>query len=82
MALNCTVVPTGADGVAGLRVMEVSAAALTCKVIAGERMLPWAAVIVVVPVATEATRPLEPAALLMVAVDSDEEDHVAELVRS
>ena len=54
-------------GVGGVTEMETSVAADTVRVIAGEVMPPRAAVMPLVPVATEVARPWLPAALLTVA---------------
>ena len=69
MAVNCCVVPRAMLGVGGVTAIETSMAADTVRVIDGEVMPPNAAVIALVPVATEVAIPLEPVALLIVATD-------------
>ncbi len=67
-------------GLAGVTAIETSDAAVTVSVVEPE-MPPDTAVIVVEPVATEVARPLEPAALLIVATPVLEELQVADAVR-
>lgn len=65
MAVNCLVVPFAIDGVAGVTEMETSVADVTVNVV--EPLTPLVgsvAVIVVVPIAMDVAKPLEPAALL------------------
>ncbi len=78
--MNCLVVPSAMLGLAGVTAIETSDAAVTVSVVEPE-MPPDTAVIVVEPVATEVARPLEPAALLIVATPVLEELQVADAVR-
>ena len=69
MAVSCCVVPSAILGVGGVTAIETSVAGDTVKVTGAEVMAPTAAVMRLVPAATEVARPLEPAALLTVATD-------------
>ena len=89
MAKNCWVNPTGivvfAIGTGGkaavlVRVMDISVARVTVKTVEPE-MLPYAAVIVVVPAEAGVAIPLAPAVLLMEETDETAEDHVTDVVR-
>ena len=60
--------------------MDTSVAAVTVSVVDPD-VLPDVAVIVVVPAATDVARPLEPAALLMVATPAVNEFQVTDVVR-
>ncbi len=64
----------------GVTVMDTRVAGFTVSEV-DPVMLPDAAVIVVVPAATEVARPLEPAALLTVATPVLDELQVAEAVK-
>ena len=78
MAVNCCVVPSGMDALAGVTAMETRAAAVTVS--AGVLLLvtaPSTALIVVGPVPTLVARP----AALMVAMEVADEVQVALLVR-
>jgi len=81
VAINCCVVPRAMFGFVGVTAMDTSVAEVTVKEVVPE-MLPDAAVIVVCPVATEVASPLEPEALLMVAMAVFEESQVTDLVIS
>lgn len=78
MAVNCCVVPVGMLRFAGVSSMDTSVRAVTVRVIELEVIFPDAAVIVVVPVASEVTSP----ALLMVATVGVDEFQVTDVVRS
>lgn len=67
-------------GLAGVTAIERRLAGLTVRVVVAE-MLPEVAVIVVDPAATDVARPLDPAALLIVAAPVLEEDQVTDAVR-
>ena len=81
MAVNCWVVAKAMLGLAGVIAMDTSVAAVTVSVVDPD-MLPDVAVIVVEPAATDVARPLEPAALLMVATPVVNEFQVTDVVRS
>jgi hypothetical protein len=74
-AVNGTVVPTVADGFAGVTAMDFSVAAVTVSVVLPE-MLPEVAEIVELPTATAVARPDE----LMVAAAGVADAQVTELV--
>ena len=74
--MSCCVVPSAMLGVGGVTAIETSLAADTVKVSGVEVMPPIAAVMPLVPTATELARPLEPAALLIVATDGVAEAQV------
>ena len=78
--MNCWVVPLAIEAETGVTDIDVSVAAVTVKVVEPE-MLPNVALIVVDPAATGVARPLEPAALLIVAAAVLEEFQVADVVR-
>jgi hypothetical protein len=80
VAANCCLVPLPMLGFAGLIEMDTSVAGVTVRP-ADPDMLPDAAVTVVEPVATAATKPLEPAALLTVATPTLDELQVTAAVR-
>ncbi len=81
VAENCVVVPLAMLGLEGVTVMDTRVAGFTVSEV-DPVTLPDAAVIVVVPAATEVARPLEPAALLTAATPVLDELQVAEAVRS
>jgi hypothetical protein len=56
--------------------IDTNVAGVTVKVTGAEVMAPMAAVMRLVPAATEVARPLEPAALLIVATDAVAEAQV------
>ncbi len=66
---------------AGVTVMDKSVAGVTVRVVEDE-MLPAVAVMLVVPAATGVAIPLEPAALLIVAIKAADEFQVTDEVRS
>jgi hypothetical protein len=72
VAVNCRVVPSAMLGPAGVIATETSVARVTVRVVLLE-MLPHVAVIVVVPAARGVANPFEPAVLLTVAVEGEEE---------
>ena len=78
--MYCWVVPLAIEADTGVTDIDESVAAVTVRVVEPE-MLPDVALIVVVPVATDVARPLEPAALLIVATAVLEELQVADAVR-
>lgn len=81
VAASCRVVPRAMLGAVGVTLMETSVAGVTVTAEFAE-MLPEAAVMVVVPVVTPWTIPLEPAVLLTVATAGVAELQVTEVVRS
>ena len=80
MAVNCRVVPSTMLGLVGVTDMDTSVAGVTVSVVDPD-MLPDVAVIVVEPAATDVAKPLEPAALLMVATPPANEPQVTVVVR-
>lgn len=68
------------DGLAGVTAMDTSAACVIVRFVEAD-MFPDVAVIVVIPGDTDVAFPLEPAALLMVAMDVAD-DHVTDAVTS
>jgi hypothetical protein len=80
MAMNCRVVPSATLGLDGVTATETSVAGVTVRFVLLE-MPPAAAVIIVVPVASGMTKPFEPAALLMAAIDACDEPQVTVAVR-
>lgn len=81
MAVNCRDAPGTITGFNGVTAIEVSVAAVTVRVFVPETV-PTIAVIVAEPAAADVARPLDPAALLIVATEPGEELHVADEVRS
>ncbi len=73
-------VPNAIAGFTGVTATETSDAGFTVRVLEPDT-LPVAAVISVEPEARDVARPLEPAALLMVATDVFEDVQVAAAVR-
>ena len=69
VAVSCCVVPRAMLGIGGVTAMETSLAADTVKVIGAEVIPPVAAVMALVPGATEVASPLEPVTLLIVATE-------------
>ncbi len=80
MAVNCFDVPIAMAGLVGVTEMDASVAAVTVRLVKPE-MLPKAAVMVIVPADDEETFPLEPAVLLIAAIDAADEFHVTDDVR-
>jgi hypothetical protein len=76
-AVNCCVVPTAIEGVAGLTVINVKCAGTTVNVLVSLSE-PTVAVMVVVPAATVVASP----ELLTVATEVEDELHVTPLTRS
>ena len=68
-------------GLVGVTVRETSVAGVTVSIVDPETV-PNAATIVVAPVATEVATPLDPAALLIVAMPGYDELQVTAFVRS
>lgn len=81
IAANWKVVFRPIWGLGGVTAMDIRAAFVTVRLVLLEIPL-LAAVIVVVPAVTGVAKPLEPAALLMDAMDGFEELQVTKLVRS
>ena len=81
MAVNCVVVAVDMIGSAGVTSMDTSANGVTVRVVDRD-MDPDVAVIVVVPVDNEMTRPLRPATLLIVATVGVDELQTTDAVRS
>jgi len=75
VAVNWLVPPFAMFGLVVVTAIDVSVAAVTVNAFVPETF-PTAAVITVEPAATDVARPLEPAALLIVATDPAEELHV------
>jgi hypothetical protein len=67
-------------GLVGVIVMDTSVAEVTVSMVDPD-LLPDVAVIVVEPAATGVAKPLEPAALLMVATPAVDEFQVTDVVR-
>jgi len=80
VAVNCCVVPVAMLGLVGVIAMDTSVAAVTVSVVDPD-LLPDVAVIVVEPAVTDVAKPLEPAALLMVATPPADETQVTAVVR-
>jgi hypothetical protein len=68
-------------GLEGVIAVETSVAGITVRLVDPETV-PEAAVIIVEPKAIEVARPLDPAALLIVATEGGDELHTTEPVRS
>ena len=79
--MSCCFVPLAMLGLVGVTAMDMSAAAVTVRVVEPD-MLPFMAVIVVLPVATLVARPALPEALETAATEEFVDDQVAEVVRS
>ncbi len=83
MTVNCWVRPRALELLAGVTLRETSSAAVTENVVfAVTPELACVAVMIVLPIARLVAKPLVPAALLIVAMEVDEEDQVTELVMS
>ena len=80
MAVNWRVVPLAIEAVRGVTEIDASVAAVMVRVVE-PAMFPDVAVIVAEPTATEVARPLEPAALLIVAMAVLDELQVTAAVR-
>jgi hypothetical protein len=80
VAVNCCVAPVVRAEVRGATAIETNVAGETVRVVDPDRV-PDVAVIVVEPAATGVASPFEPAALLMVATDDDDELQVTVVVR-
>ena len=70
MAVSCCVVPSAMLGIGGVTEIETSLAADTVKVIGAEVIPDMAAVILLVPGASEVASPLDAVALLIVATEA------------
>lgn len=81
VAVNCCVVPFALTGLVGVMLIDDSVAGVTVKPVV-PLIDPRVAVIVTEPVLTAVPRPLDPAALLIVAIDVPEENHVTDVVIS
>jgi hypothetical protein len=81
VAVNCCVRPLATLGVGGVTSIETSVAGDTVNVVLPETV-PRLAAIVVLPTVVELARPLDPAALLIVATDVVADDQVTVVVRS
>ncbi len=81
MAVNCAVVPSGMLGIAGVTVIETSAAGVTVRVV-DPLMVPAVAVIVVCPSDTLAACPMAGAVALTAAIPGVDEFHDTEVVTS
>ena len=79
--MNCSVPATGMLGPVGVIAIDTNVAGDTVKVSGAEVMPPIAAVMLLVPAATEVARPLEPAALLIVATEVVADAQVTEVVK-
>ena len=81
VAVNCCVRPFGRLGLGGVTWMETRVAAVTVRFTLGEATpLRWA-LMCTEPTPVPVARPLEPAALLIVAIDASDEVHVTCEVR-
>jgi hypothetical protein len=80
VAVNCCVVPSGMDGIAGVTTIETKAAGVTVNAVVPETE-PEAAVIVVVPVVVLVASPWLAEALLIVTTLEAEEAQVTDVVR-
>jgi hypothetical protein len=80
MAVNCWVDPCEIEGLTGVTAIDVRVAGVTVSVVDPD-MLPDAAVIVVEPAATGVATPLEPVALLIVAMPVLDELQATVVVR-
>ena len=80
VAVSCCVVPIMTVGLAGVIATETSVAGFTVSVVDPDRV-PDVAVIVVEPAATGVASPIEPAVLLIPAMDDDDELQVTAVVR-
>ncbi len=81
VAVNCWVVPSAMDGLAGVMAIESNTAAVTVKVVELETE-PEVAVMFVVPVARLLASPFVPVLLLIVATVAVDELHCTVVVRS
>jgi hypothetical protein len=81
VAVNCCVVPSAMLGIGGVIAIDTNVAGVTVKVTGAEVMAPIAAVMLLVPAATELARPSEPAALLIVATEVVADAQVTEVVK-
>ncbi len=80
MAVNCSLVPSAMLGLAGVIARETSVAGVTVSLVDADTA-PDVAVIVVVPAATGAASPFEPAVLLIFATEDADEDQATDAVR-
>jgi hypothetical protein len=80
VAVNCWVVPLTMLEVAGVTAMDTRVAEVTVSAVV-PTTLPDVAVIVDEPAATDVANPLEPAALLMAAIDVADDFQVTDVVR-
>jgi len=80
VAVNCCVLPMAMLGLVGVIATETSVAGFTVSVVDPDRV-PDVAVIVVEPAATGVASPIEPAVLLIPAMDDDDELQVTAVVR-
>jgi hypothetical protein len=80
VAVNCSDVPMAIPGLVGVTEMDASVAAVTVRFVKPE-IVPKVAVMVVTPAAAEEAFPLEPAVLLIAAIDAADEYHVTDDVR-
>ena len=74
-------VPRGILGWIDVTVIDTNAAGVTVNVTAGEVMPLIAAVMLLVPIVAEVARPLEPAALLIVATAGVADAQVTDVVK-
>ena len=79
VAVNCWAVPSAILGLDGVTTRDTSVVGVTMKIVLPE-MLPNVAVTVVDPAATDVANPFEPAALLIVAAERDEELQATDVV--
>ena len=80
MAVNCCVVPSAMLGIGGVIAIDTNVAGVTVKVTGAEVMPPMAAVMRLVPAATDVARPLKPATLLIIATEVVDDAQVTEVV--
>lgn len=81
VAMNCCFVPRARDEFAGVISIDSNVASVTVSTVL-EEIRPEVAVIVVVPPATEFTKPFDPLPLPMVAMLVSDELHVTAVVKS
>jgi hypothetical protein len=82
VAVNCGFIPRGLLGLTGVTAMDTSVAEVTVRFVVPNIPVESVALIVVTPTATVVASPLEPVALLIVAIDPVKELHVTDNVKS
>ena len=82
VAVNCSVSPLAMLGFGGVTWIADSVAPVTVRVVSGEVTLPRLALMLAEPTAVADARPLEPGALLMLAMLESDDNQVTAEVRS